>query len=342
MIEESDAICGTTPAGSWAWIAPRRSLTRTRASVMSVAHANSAATIAKPMPEVERTVSTPGVPLSRLSIGRVTSRSTSSGARPSVSAITVTVGRVRSGKTSTGSRGSRNIRRSPASRPPANTNSRYLRLLETRKLNMPAPHRTWLMSSAPLTTTRWPGIEPRQHDELIAIDQLPSDGLGDEPLRRGVLPNDHFPVRRPHDRLTRQNDALHQLFGLDQHRRGLPHHQRSRGLLDRELKMGGMQLQHASDALILELERPVMVLDRESGKNIGGVEAFERKGLDPHRVRIDDMKHLVLWGDDLARQPRGPQPLRHRPARAAPPAAAAGSVCSPAASAGIPAPPADR
>ena len=73
MIEERDAICGTTPAGSCAWITPRRSLTRTRASVMSVAHSNSAATIAKPIPEVERTVSTPGVPLSKLSIGRVTS-----------------------------------------------------------------------------------------------------------------------------------------------------------------------------------------------------------------------------------------------------------------------------
>ena len=54
------------------------------------------------MPELERTRFTPGAPLSEVSIGSVTSVSTSSGARPGASVRMLTVGRLRSGKTSTG------------------------------------------------------------------------------------------------------------------------------------------------------------------------------------------------------------------------------------------------
>lgn len=49
---------------------------------------------------------TPGMPFIAVSIGKVTRRTTSSGARPSASVSKVTVGRLRSGKTSTGTRGS--------------------------------------------------------------------------------------------------------------------------------------------------------------------------------------------------------------------------------------------
>ena len=53
------------------------------------------------MPETERTRVTPGMPFMAVSIGKLTSSSTSSGARPSASVIKVTVGRLRSGNTST-------------------------------------------------------------------------------------------------------------------------------------------------------------------------------------------------------------------------------------------------
>ena len=52
--------------------------------------------------ELERTRKTPAVPFIADSMGRVTSASTSSGARPCDSVSTVTVGAVRSGKTSMG------------------------------------------------------------------------------------------------------------------------------------------------------------------------------------------------------------------------------------------------
>ncbi len=69
---------------------------------MSVPHSNSTQTIDRPMPDADRTRCTPVAPLSRYSMGRVTSTSTSSGARPGASVMMVTVGRLRSGNTSTG------------------------------------------------------------------------------------------------------------------------------------------------------------------------------------------------------------------------------------------------
>src|SRR6266581_1586024 len=69
---------------------------------MSVPQANSTQTMEMPMPEAERTLRTPVAPFTAVSIGNVTSVSTSCGARPCASVRTVTVGAVRSGKTSTG------------------------------------------------------------------------------------------------------------------------------------------------------------------------------------------------------------------------------------------------
>jgi hypothetical protein len=58
----------------------------------------------RPTPEVLRTRVTPGMPLSAVSRGKVTSCSTSWGAMPPASASTVISGLSRSGKTSTGVR----------------------------------------------------------------------------------------------------------------------------------------------------------------------------------------------------------------------------------------------
>ncbi|MBA7579998.1 hypothetical protein ES708_21884 [subsurface metagenome] len=53
-----------------------------------------------PIVELERTLRIPVAPLTAVSIGKVTNRSTSSGAIPCASVITTTVGAFRSGKTS--------------------------------------------------------------------------------------------------------------------------------------------------------------------------------------------------------------------------------------------------
>jgi hypothetical protein len=71
---------------------------------MSVCQPNSTKTSETPMPDMERTRSTPAAPLTAVSSGSDTIVSTSSGASPAASVKMVTVGRLRSGKTSTGMR----------------------------------------------------------------------------------------------------------------------------------------------------------------------------------------------------------------------------------------------
>ena len=75
-----------------------------RARKMSVPQSNSTQTTEMPCAVEERTRRTPVAPFTAVSIGNVTSASTSSGAMPCASVRTVTVGAVRSGKTSTGMR----------------------------------------------------------------------------------------------------------------------------------------------------------------------------------------------------------------------------------------------
>src|SRR5215207_10702802 len=91
-----------------------------------------------PTLETDRTRVTPGMPFIEVSIGYVTTCSTSCGAKPPASVSRVTVGLFRSGKTSTGMRGSTNEPYATSTSAAAMTKSRFLRLAATRKLNMPA------------------------------------------------------------------------------------------------------------------------------------------------------------------------------------------------------------
>ena len=68
---------------------------------MSVSQSNSTHTTEKPVADDERTRRTCVAPLTAVSMGNVTSCSTSSAAMPLASVITTTVGALRSGKTST-------------------------------------------------------------------------------------------------------------------------------------------------------------------------------------------------------------------------------------------------
>ena len=68
---------------------------------MSVPQSNSTQTTEKPVVEDERTRLTPVAPFTAVSIGKVTSCSTSSAAIPPASVMMTTVGALRSGNTST-------------------------------------------------------------------------------------------------------------------------------------------------------------------------------------------------------------------------------------------------
>ena len=68
---------------------------------MSMSQSNSTHTTEKPVVEEERTRLTPVAPFTAVSIGNVTSISTSSAAIPPASVMTTTVGAFRSGNTST-------------------------------------------------------------------------------------------------------------------------------------------------------------------------------------------------------------------------------------------------
>ena len=105
MIDEIGASTGGgTPGGrdwptSWSF-----SVTICRAWKMSVPHSNSTQTMLNPWAVEERILRTPVAPFTDVSIGNVTSVSTSSGPIPCASVRTVTVGAVKSGNTSTGIR----------------------------------------------------------------------------------------------------------------------------------------------------------------------------------------------------------------------------------------------
>ena len=71
---------------------------------MSVPQSNSTHTTEKPVVDEERTRLTSVAPLTAVSMGKLTRRSTSSAAMPLASVITTTVGAFRSGNTSTSMR----------------------------------------------------------------------------------------------------------------------------------------------------------------------------------------------------------------------------------------------
>ena len=104
MIEETGPRNGRISCGNRGVTSATFSPTICRARYVSVSQPNSTKTNDNPMPDIDRTRSTPAAPLTAVSSGTVTSISTSSGANPPASVKMVTVGRLRSGNTSTGIR----------------------------------------------------------------------------------------------------------------------------------------------------------------------------------------------------------------------------------------------
>ena len=90
-----------TPSGICSPTAASFSLTIWRARYISVPQSNSTQTTEKPWVDCDLTRRTPVLPFTAVSIGKVTSCSTSSAAIPPASVIMTTVGALRSGKTST-------------------------------------------------------------------------------------------------------------------------------------------------------------------------------------------------------------------------------------------------
>ena len=97
-------MTGVSPCGSDEARVVSFSLTTWRALKGSMPQSNSTKTKLLPCIEVERTRLTLAAPLTAVSMGNDTSRSTSSGAMPWASVITTTVGALRSGNTSTSER----------------------------------------------------------------------------------------------------------------------------------------------------------------------------------------------------------------------------------------------
>ena len=95
-------IGGSTSGGRLPRTKPSFSATICRSARMSVPHSNSTHTTEKPTAVADRTRRTPEAPFIAVSMGNVTSVSTSVGAIPWASVRMVTVGAVKSGNTSTG------------------------------------------------------------------------------------------------------------------------------------------------------------------------------------------------------------------------------------------------
>jgi len=95
------ANTGVTPSGNAPVMVTIFSLTICRARNTSMPQSNSTHTNDEPCNDADRTLRTLVAPFTAVSIGKVTSLSTSSAAMPWASVITTTVGAVRSGNTST-------------------------------------------------------------------------------------------------------------------------------------------------------------------------------------------------------------------------------------------------
>ncbi len=93
-------VGGITPAGSWAATSFNRSPSNWRSRYTSLDASKVAVITDRLCTEVERSVSSPGMPLIAFSSGWVTSTSTWSGASPGASVRTCTCGGANSGKTS--------------------------------------------------------------------------------------------------------------------------------------------------------------------------------------------------------------------------------------------------
>ena len=89
------------PCGKASFTVESFSVTICRARYTSAPQLNSTQTTEKPFVDDDLTRRTSVAPFTAVSIGNVTSRSTSSAAMPFASVITTTVGALRSGKTST-------------------------------------------------------------------------------------------------------------------------------------------------------------------------------------------------------------------------------------------------
>ena len=101
MMEVTGPICGDTSADSALCASMSFSLTSCRAVRIGTSQSNSTKTMEMPTPDTDRTRCTPVMPFITVSMGKVTSDSTSVGDNPCDSLMMVTVGRFKSGSTST-------------------------------------------------------------------------------------------------------------------------------------------------------------------------------------------------------------------------------------------------
>src|SRR5262249_31270061 len=166
------------------------------------------------MPETERTRATPAMPFMMLSIGKVTSCSTSWGASPSVSVIRVTMGRLRSGNTSIGMRGRIRVPQITKIAAEANTNRRWRRLAETRTLNTGRLLTDLIDELGAVHDDALAFAHAGRNEDAGGIEGLGPDGARLEQLSFHVPPDDALAVAATDDGVTAHNDPVRGLPAL--------------------------------------------------------------------------------------------------------------------------------
>ena len=163
---------------------------------------------------------TPGMPFMEVSIGNVTSCSTSCGASPSASVRMLTVGRLMSGNTSIGMRGSMNSAVSDQDAAAARTNRRLRKLVCTMSLNI------WLLADlvdeiCAAHDDPIGGIKAGCDDYVFGIEWLYPDGSRLETFRGDMHPDDALAVVALHHGIARKDQTLIRPAALDEHGDGL-------------------------------------------------------------------------------------------------------------------------
>ena len=180
------------------------------------------------------------------------------------------------------------------------TNSRFLRLAETRMLNTAASYRTWFTRSAARTTIRSPSDTPAARITRVASSGAVRTGRGSN--RSGATCRhtmaSPFALRTTASRGTISAVTGSPLVAMTVTGRPMP---RFFGrILDRELRGGCVLPQCRAESLEPQHQR--LARRRGGGRfgERGRIDVAVDQGLDPDAAGIDDLEQDVLGLHDLA------------------------------------------
>ena len=220
-----------------------------------------------------------------------------------------------------------NVPNTTSTRLSASTSRRLRSDWVTRNVNIASRHRTWSRSSAPCTTTRWPGSRPASDQHALAVERLDAHRARLEPLRAGVLVDEVLrrsrcaPGCRAGSRCPRFCSPV-----VANTVTNWPARKPAGLALDREVHRD--RLVAVGEARAAERKR------QRAGRSpwsrrpaTGPATAIEAQRLDPELRRIDDLEDHRVGLRHLARDRRAVGDHAGTRARSAPPARG-GSVSS--------------